>query len=295
MTNVPKLVKKFFEAINDLSLEQIFFNSDLGIPYSGKGVKLTPAILDECVDGYGMLQTYTGDRHIVMGVDVGNKLNVSVAELIGTTRRKIFIGTFSKFTQVNDLIKKLKVKCCVVDARPETRKVKEFRDANKKNLVWLCDYQRSDSILDAQVNEEDQTIKVDRTQSLDSSHKDYITMPQKVILPRNARSIDDGDFYKQMCAPTRIYNSDKNVFTWEEESKADHYRHADNYEKIAQYILQKVRVSDAIILTTRRDASGNIVQAKKKEPDNGKPVTAAGKGVTLNIAEFWAEKLSQPI
>ena len=86
-------------------------------------------------------------------------------------------------------------------------------------------------------------VSVDRTQSMDESHSDVLL--QKNIFPRNARDIDKqrpgkyGEFYNQMIKPKRVLHEARGCYVWTD-IKPDHYRHADNYEKIAQKILGKV-------------------------------------------------------
>lgn len=231
-TTIVELWQAWQDAQGNETKKQVFYNSDLGLPYESTGAKLTEALLDKCVDDYVMPSTAAG---AVMGADVGAVLNVSIAVIEDGKRKKVFIGTVLTFEEIDNLIAQYGVECCVIDALPETRKAKELRDRNP-GRVWLCEYHgREGSTGEMKVNEDEHRVSVDRTQSLDESHQDIIK--QQVIYPKNAKSLDRGEFYEQMKAPTRLYDSEKNRFLWVEGANPDHYRHADNYEKIAAKLI----------------------------------------------------------
>ena len=82
------------------------------------------------------------------------------------------------------------------------------------------------------VDDVEMHVTVDRTQSMDESHADILM--GNVILPRGSDHIDG--FYEQMKKPKRMFDDKGTRYIWSDE-KPDHYRHADNYEKIAQKIL----------------------------------------------------------
>ena len=177
----------------------------------------------------------------VAGVDVGSVLNVKISKLDEEGNRiSQYIGTVPTFEDIDRLIAQYGIECLVIDALPETHKVKELRDRNR-GIVWMCEYHsKQGSTKGLTIDDDEYKVSIDRTQSLDNSHSDILL--KKVIYPSNARKIDEGNFYKQMCAPKRIFKEDKNRYIWDEGGKPDHYRHAENYEKIAQDLIQATGV-----------------------------------------------------
>lgn len=236
-TAVAELWKIFQSAQGNETKMQVFFNSDLGIPYQSKGSKLTDFLLDQCVDDYAMPSS---GEDTIMGVDVGAVLNVTISKIEDGRRRKVHVGTVNQFEELDILVRVYGVSCCVMDALPETRKAKEFRD-RFRGQVYLCQFHTNEGgTQEIKINQDEYMVTCDRTQVMDDAHADILT--KNVILPRGAKTIDNGQFYEQMCAPTRIFDEKMGRFVWREGSKPDHYRLADTYEKIAMTIQRKMGV-----------------------------------------------------
>lgn len=236
-TTVQELWKTFVSALGNETKMQAFYNSDLGIPYSSKGAKLTEYLIDQCRGDYAMPSIADG---CVMGVDVGAVLHVKISHFVNGKRRAVCIQTVPNFEDLDILIRLYGVECCVIDALPETHKAREFRD-RQQGKVWLCEFHSQEgNTKEIKLNEDEYRVSCDRTQSIDEAHADVLR--KQIELPRDAGSIDGGAFYAQMCAPTRVFDEDKKRFVWKEGSKADHYRMADVYEKVAATIKDKMGV-----------------------------------------------------
>ena len=237
-TTIEELYTTFVKAQSNPSKMQAFFNSDLGEPYRASNVALSEFLLEKCVHkGYYMPQTA---RECVMGVDVGSVLHVKISIVEDGKRKAAFIATVPRFEDIDHLIGLFNVQICVIDALPETHKAKELRDRHP-GVVWLCTFHAKEgSTKEISIDQENQSISVDRTLSMDDRHADILL--QNVVLPENARTIDEGRFYEQMCAPKRVFDQEGNRFVWKEGSKADHYRLADNYEKLAQVLSTQMGV-----------------------------------------------------
>jgi len=226
---IRELWALFNQALGDETKKQVFYNRRLGLTYVSTGAKLTQALLDICVEDYFDLSTI---EQSVMGVDVGTKLHLEIRE----KDRIIHIASHPNFSDLDDLMTQFNVAICVIDAMPETRKAKEFQ-AKHRGKVWLCRYSTQPNLEAIKRNEDDQSIEADRTQTLDGSHAEILQ--KKIGLPTNYRSLDNGDFLNQMCAPTRVWDEDRQRYKWVEPSGIpDHYRHAHNYAYIANQMLQ---------------------------------------------------------
>lgn len=230
-TTIRELFSIFQTALTDQSKLQAFYNSDLGLSFSAKSVSLSDFLLNQCCQDYVMPSSST---FCVMGVDVGSVLHVKISKVEGKKRISQFIGTVHSFEEIDRLIEQYDVMTCVVDALPETHEAKKLRD-RQMGRVYLCSYTGGKgSVNEMRIDEKDMHVTIDRTQSMDESHSDILL--KNMVLPKEAKNLDNGDFYKQMQKPKRKFDETSGRYIWTDE-KPDHYRHADNYEKIAMKIL----------------------------------------------------------
>jgi hypothetical protein len=228
------LYDRFISAQGNPTKEQRFYNSDLGLPYTAKGSKITDNLLMSCVDlDYAELPMKA--ENTVCGVDIGNQLHVHISRIENGKRRKVFIGVVTDYNELHNLAVRYGVRLGVMDAGPEIHEPRRFV---RSHPGWyLCRYNKDDRVGgtgydDIKVDHVARSISANRTETLDASFQDYLD--RRVILPKNYRSIDNGDFAKQMTIPTRIKQERpdgtfRHIWTKGE----DHHRHADNYEAIA--------------------------------------------------------------
>lgn len=216
--------------VNDEAFQR-FYNGDLGEAFTSAGAKITVEALNECVRSYRMAKPLSG--RCLMGVDVGNMLNVIIGQLSATDNmvRILYIGTVPDFKDLAELHKEYRVVAGVIDALPETRLAR--RVTQRLRGMFRCYYgqMRRDII-----NPKARMVTVERTQALDQT-KEAVTI-QEVELPQNAASVPQ--FYDQMTAAVRLYNKDAGLYIWEEGSKPDHYHHAMTYMLIARRVLRSL-------------------------------------------------------
>jgi len=241
MVSVSEMLKLWIKAQGDETLTQHFYNSELGVPYSSSGAQLTDELLDRCCSEDVMPASCPGPCS--MGIDVGSLLHVRISQIDGPKRRAVAILTCHEFYELDELFIRFGVKFAVIDALPEARLAREFARRHP-GRVFLCRYTPRDQIGSSDVGLKDfwmnidhaeQTVSVDRTQSLDSSHAAIIK--QENILPKGASGI--ADYYPQMKELVRVLLEDKGRYEWQQGSKPDHYRHADNYDHIAARIYRQ--------------------------------------------------------
>ncbi len=229
--SIRELWELFNEGLGDETKKQVFYNSRLGLAFTSTGAKLSLALLEACQGDYANLTT---GKNCVMGIDVGAKLHVIIKEKLSSgIWRTIHIGSYREFSQLDEVMSQFDVKVGVIDAMPETRKALEFQRKHGQR-VWLCRYFAQPNLQAIKRNEQERTLEVDRTQTLDSSHAEILS--KKTLFPKNFKTIDGGDFVSQMCAPTRIWDEQSQRFKWME-SGPDHYRHADNYAWMAEQLI----------------------------------------------------------
>jgi len=215
----------YVDAQGNATMLQRFWNNDLGEPYEAEGSKITDAMLAACATGSPFPANAKAD---IGGCDVGGVHHLHASKVVDGKRVKVFAGTVSGFPELERVVRDLEISVGVIDAMPETHSTREFC---RNNPGWIACYYNDLSKKKGKPDYKERTIVVGRTETLDASYQDYAM--GKVVLPVAFRSIDGGDFLAQMTAPTRIYDEAKNKFVWDEGSRPDHHRHADNYEKIA--------------------------------------------------------------
>jgi len=212
----------FQRGLSNATEAQRFHNSVLGEPFTAEGAKLSEALLARALGDHSQQSVGEG---CFMGVDVGAQLHVCV---IDGNDRVVRILIAHAFSELDNLVASFKASV-VIDALPETREARHFAERHR-GRVLLCQFVKSDQVRDFAVDHAAMTIKADRTQTLDESHA--AILQKRVMLPRDALGVPD--FMPQMCAPTRVFDQDKQVFRWVEGSAPDHYRHAFNYAWICR-------------------------------------------------------------
>ncbi len=209
-----------------------FYNSILGIPYTAEGSRVSESLLKACSLLPRMPQKLT-KGYATMGIDVGVMYDVRISLIKNERRYAIYIGKVKTTKELHELVKRYRVRCAVIDAMPETREAKNFQDDAKCD-VWRCAFGGRDGkdIKGYTVNEEDQTVRADRTFVLDSSLEDLRL--KKNILPVHSLTLMDGEYKKEMTSIVRILEVDaagNQRFKW---TKAkDHQRLADAYDWLA--------------------------------------------------------------
>lgn len=219
-----ELWEKFRKALTDDTKLQVFYNSDLGLPFAGKGSKITDDLLNNCRADY--LMPIEADA-CVIGVDVGKRLHVVVRQILaGEKLKMVFAGTLPGFDELHRLMERFNTVSIAIDSMPETRSVQEFISKHPYK-AWMVRYQQK--ITDMTRDEENRVLAIDRTQAMDRVMSFF--RRRAYLLPKNAQSLDRGDYYRLLKAPTRIYNVDRNAFEWI--GDPDHYFHAEVYCMLA--------------------------------------------------------------
>ncbi len=238
---IRELLTRFEKGLeNDLNMQR-FYNGDLGLPYIAKGAKIDYMMLDECKQDY--LMPKMSKNVCVAGVDVGNVLHVKISEVVAEGKlRAVYIGTVNDYEDIKELYIKYNIRCGCIDALPEKRLAKKICTSLKGFfMVYYADVKKDT------IDAKRKILTVDRTASLDNVKEAYLTKAK--ILPRNANEMSPmagednvSQFYYEMCTSTRVFNEDKQKYSWVEGSKPDHFLHADNYESLAKKLLVTFRL-----------------------------------------------------
>lgn len=237
---------------------QAFHTGQLGWPYEVAGSRVTVEMLQAAmVDAEGQalppLDYHGGEeyrsKNMIMGVDVGSVLNVTISELIpddavpgGYRRRGVLVAAKTRFAELNDLIDTFHVKACVIDAGPETTKAKELRDHYASTGtcdVWLCRFHPTTCVgrdaFGLRMDYGEKVIQVDRTQVFDKTMEDIANRIR--TFPGDSATVLG--FMDQMKAPIRKFSQEQNRMIWDEGNDPDHFRCADIYERVAQEVADR--------------------------------------------------------
>ena len=212
---------------------QRFYNSMLGEPYAAHGSGLTLADLATCARDFELPARASA---CTMGVDVGQWLHVRISDQPEPgVRRAVFIGRVKNVEELDRLLERYDVRLCVVDAQPEALLVRKWQQSHARGRIWRCVYTEND-LHELACDHADGIVRAARTPSLDDATEDVLMA--RNWLPRNAATLDGGEFAAQMTAPVRQliagpHGSKRYVWT---KPAADHHRHADNYDKIASQL-----------------------------------------------------------
>ncbi len=227
---INNLFEEFLKCQYNQSRLQHFYNQILGIPFTSQGTKLDETIMGKCVEDYKMPLSST---ETIAGVDVGGVFHVNISEIKNGIRRKVYIGTALDWNDLQLLVHRYKITRGVIDAEPEHHGAREF--VMRHPGWYVCYYNLPDtSKNEIEIDHVTRTIRTKRTASIDESLSHWLD--GRIVIPKNWMTIDNGEFLKQMKAPTRVLVEDargNKKYEWQEGGKPDHYFHADNYERIA--------------------------------------------------------------
>jgi len=233
---IREMFEDWIKAQSNQTALEVFYNQQLGLPFTAEGSHISLSLLAACAREYDMPN---GDSGTVAGMDVGGVHHLHISKLIKDkdgrrVRQKVFIGNVGSWAEADRVCRLYGVIYGVVDAGGEIHAQREWCAARPG--WYMCYYNLGrENVKDGEnISHAEQVIRVNRTESLDASYAEYVN--QLVHLPRNYITADSGDFVAQMTAAVRQIQesgSGQKRYVWDEKGKPDHHQHADNYERIA--------------------------------------------------------------
>jgi len=241
INSVSGMWDRFQKGLTDPGKMQQFFNSDLGLPYSAMGSRVTTEVLDGCVEDGFSLQIQPDCAHVrgnssdgpcTMGVDVGGVLDVQISQLVErNNRKKLFFGKVRTIDELVNLCELYNVEVAVMDSMPEATLAQDFQELAPCD-VWLCRYRNEGTDRRRTYDTRDRIINIDRTEALDRSFAKL--RAHRTILPENYELVLGGAFLREMCNPVReVVEDTKGNAKYEWKKCVDHQRHADTYDLLA--------------------------------------------------------------
>ena len=126
------------------AFERERFFKDLGLPDEPEGGRLSSRSFRPRSrrDNFTMVDSYTSDGLVTMGVDVAStrNLHVRISEHLSEgTRRGIYISTVSGFDELDELMAHFRVHLAAIDHMPERRLARAFAERHH-GRVYLVAY-----------------------------------------------------------------------------------------------------------------------------------------------------------
>ena len=235
--------KGLMESLGNLFYLARFYNNVLGEPFRAPGSCISFDLMEKCLGDKNMSYDPVLDENdepieTIGGADIGGVHNVILSRFDEEgVREYVYVGTVPNFESLEQLVQDWNCVVGVVDARPETEKARAFC---LNNPGWYCcEYLGNHKLKTPfKVDHIEQWIQADRTQTLDGAYADFHR--RNVRLPLDIQGVDDGEFVRQMEASVRKLVDSRGgpLYVWDEGNKKDHYRHADNYNRMAGKIHQ---------------------------------------------------------
>ena len=146
--------------------------------------------------------------HCYMGVDTGRALHVTILhwdENADTTDREhlVHLAVCREFSELDDLMKRFKVSCCVIDGLPETHATREFARRHG-GQVYLCFFNHNQRGA-AQWDQSARQVVVNRTEALDASRA--AIREKKIVLPRRVPIVEE--FAQHMTCDAKVLDEDE--------------------------------------------------------------------------------------
>jgi hypothetical protein len=229
--------------------KEMFHRQDLGQPYSSPDSRLTPEILNACIEPWCPAAPLKVN---VMGIDVGRKLHVVIRGRVKERWYLLEAFTADTFEELEACFKCYEVTACVVDALPETREARRFQERHR-GVVWLSQYLVQG--IDANWDWVEGVVKAPRTVVMDEMMRRF--RDREFVLPDSVHEIEGGEYFWQLQAPARVVDLDKwgQPFASYVHRKADDFAHAEVYATLAAI---RAHLSGAVMWSVGWDPRNGI-------------------------------------
>lgn len=249
-----EMAQDWLRGIDDPYAEQEFYNSNLGRPHVVDNSSVTDADLEDRTRAYRLDDLLKVDGIRTMGIDVGKELHYVVKQWDfpdgfhspeineDAHCRYVTVGKVKEFDQLDDIVKKYRPFCSVIDAMPEKRQSKQFA-MKYMGRAYVCYYNNDVRERSANLAPNELAVSCDRTSWLDITLGRFKN--KTTLLPADMPM----EFKTHVKNLIRSYRLDKEKNRQVAEYKKvgpDHYAHADNYAEIALNLVHQLGVSGNI-------------------------------------------------
>jgi len=223
---------RLLESYRSARFLQNFYNSKLGLPYADAETYLTAAfILTLCSD---RIMAASSQEETTAGVDVGKVLHVVISRKSTNPaylREYVYVGEVEGegdeiYDNLGRLFQRYGVNKFVIDANPETHNVRSLVKRNRWS-GWMCYYSAAKG--ETKWNEDKREVHTNRTESLDASQR--LLRNRLLSFPRRCPEMEELARHCEALKKSQIMDEKTNDIEYEYvASRADHFRHAINYD-----------------------------------------------------------------
>lgn len=258
------LLRLAASAVNPDPFERAqFFQSDLGLPYTVAGSKIT---LDQVMQLASPLENgqLPKGRWLdpTLGVDIGFKKHwkASATSSVDGRRYTLAVGSVDAWADLDGLMRHFRIRRCIVDAQPDLDSAKEFAarwpgrvlrafypgPSALKGQLWHMDGLDLKKLRNRRLRGrlKGDVIQVNRTMAMDRVRASVVNL----VEPAPAAVVNDPEFQAHLEAPTRTTQPDTRgqpTAVWLH-SGPDHLFHACVYDLVAQETLPQAAASFSV-------------------------------------------------
>lgn len=231
--NLTKLIERM-NSYNEFVVQEAY-NQDLGIPYKSQNSTITDAQLDACQGKHTIPHVKHAKDALFAGVDVGRVSYMWVGRWNKELKKVEVVGIHELRNLETDLPYHMDwydIRCCVIDALPETNLVTKLVNRYSGRLFAAhYDYHTINGEEYLNWHKEGGAVSVHRTASLDELFGRI--RAQQILLPKHAKYIRG--LYDQLKNQDRVLQmiGKQEMYVYVDNGKPDHYAHAGNYMLIA--------------------------------------------------------------
>ena len=156
------------------------------------------------------LQDRAEDRDVwySMGVDTGRALHTVIIQTVSgdddsTAESVIHLGVCRDFAELDGLMERFRIDCCVIDGLPETHATREFvgRHVGKAFMCFFNENQRGAP----RWEQDSRHVVINRTEALDMSRA--AIREKQVILPRREPIVEE--FAQHLTCDAKMLHEDE--------------------------------------------------------------------------------------
>lgn len=253
-----EIMQGYFKGQRDERMLRSFWNQNMGLPYTASGDRITPELLDKCIQpGYRM--GGLPNSSVSVGIDVGTVIHCWCWHF-GQNKRKMLwnLKTFRKWDDLDKFLSSLSSWVGVIDAHPE--KSKSYDLAQKYHgRLWIGfsdDRPQAHEVANFSTLKfgEPGYVTIDKTMALDGFIRDMID--GVTVLPTDARELGEemrgkpyNGLYHQLTQMVRVEEENVRgnvVARWRKNRNADHWHHAGMFATVAAIQSPQLQIPSAL-------------------------------------------------
>jgi hypothetical protein len=181
-----------------------FYNLKIGLAWADVTHRVDRATVLALCGKDELLES--SDAPCTMGVDTGRQLHVVISKPLGGASRKhqvVYLGAHVDFRDLDALMERFNVTCCVIDAQPEQHATRDFARRHPRRVYMNYFIENQKGATDW--NPEQMIVKENRTEVLDLSRR--VIREGQVVLPRRCAVVEE--FATHMAAIAKRLEEDE--------------------------------------------------------------------------------------